>query len=38
MSAGGARVKLEAAGLGVNGTRALQRELESRGCLVEWLS
>jgi DNA polymerase-3 subunit alpha len=38
MSAGGAMVKLEAAGLGIIGTRALQRELESRGCSVEWVS
>ncbi|CAN5392621.1 DNA polymerase III subunit alpha [soil metagenome] len=38
ISAGETRVRLEAAGLGVNGTRALQRELEGRGCGVEWLN
>jgi DNA polymerase III subunit alpha len=38
MAAGGTRVKLQADGLGVSGTRALQRELESRGCTVEWLA
>ena len=37
MAAGGTRVKLQADGLTVNGSRALQTELEARGCSVEWL-
>ncbi len=37
MKAGGFDVKLEAQGLGIAGTRALQKELETRGCTVEWV-
>ncbi|CAN5545432.1 DNA polymerase III subunit alpha [soil metagenome] len=37
MNAGDTRVKLEAGGLSVAGSRGLQRELENRGCRVEWL-
>ena len=37
LNAGETKVKLEAAGLGVNGSRALQRDLEGRGCSVEWV-
>ena len=37
MNAGAARVILEADGLGVAGSRTLQRELEDRGCIVEWV-
>ena len=37
LNAGETKVKLEAAGLGVNGSRALQRDLEGRGCGVEWV-
>ncbi len=37
MAAGGTQVKLQADGLTVNGSRALQTELEARGCQVEWM-
>lgn len=38
MKAGDIQVKLESAGLSVTGSRDLQRELEGRGCAVEWLN
>ncbi len=38
VNAGQAQVKLEANGLWVLGSRSLQGELESRGCVVEWIS
>ncbi|MFM9904290.1 MAG: DNA polymerase III subunit alpha [Pyrinomonadaceae bacterium] len=37
VNAGDTLVKLAAGGLAVAGSRALQRELESQGCSVEWL-
>ena len=37
MNAGETQVKLQADGLGVAGSRSLQRELEARGCAVDWL-
>ena len=37
MNAGETQVKLQAGGLGVAGSRTLQRELEARGCLVDWV-
>ncbi|MEO6483963.1 MAG: DNA polymerase III subunit alpha [Pyrinomonadaceae bacterium] len=38
MNAGETQVKLEADGMVVNGSRALQRELESFGCEVRWVN
>ena len=38
IKAGDTRVKLEAGGLSVTGSRSLQRELEGRGCAVEWVN
>ncbi len=38
LNAGETKVKLEAAGLAVAGSRALQREIENYGCTVEWVS
>ncbi len=37
LTAGDTQVKLEAGGLTVGGSRALQRELEDRGCHVQWV-
>ncbi len=37
INAGYTRVKVEAGGLGVAGSRTLQSELEGRGCIVDWL-
>ncbi len=37
MNADGPQVKLQAGGLAVAGSRTLQRELESRGCVVDWV-
>lgn len=37
MSAGGTQVKLQADAVAVAGSRSLQRELENRGCHVQWL-
>ena len=37
MTAGETVVKLQAEGLAVSGSRSLQRELENRGCHVQWL-
>ena len=37
MNAGGTQVRLRAEGLGVYGSRTLQRELEARGCVVDWV-
>ena len=37
LNAGDTRVKIEAGGLGVTGSRALQKELEGRGCVVDWV-
>ena len=36
MNADGAQIKLQAGGFSVIGSRALQRELEARGCHVQW--
>ncbi len=35
--AGETKVKLETGGLGITGSRSLQRELETRGCDVDWV-
>ncbi len=37
MAAGETRVRLHAEGLSVAGSRSLQRELENRGCSVDWV-
>lgn len=37
MNADGPQVKLQVGGLAVAGSRTLQRELESRGCVVDWV-
>ena len=37
MNAGELLVKLEAGGLSVAGSRSLQRELETRGCTIQWI-
>ena len=37
MQAGVTLVKLQADGIGVAGSRSLQRELETRGCTVDWV-
>jgi hypothetical protein len=37
MNAGDTLVRLEAGGLGVEGSRVLQRDLEARGCIVDWV-
>lgn len=38
MNADETRVKIQAGGLAVTGSRVLQRELESRGCVVDWVN
>ncbi len=38
MDAGETKVKLQADGLSVSGSRALERELENRGCGVDWVN
>jgi len=38
LNAGDTVVKLDAGGFGVAGSRSLQRELEGRGCGVEWVN
>ena len=37
MAAGETEVKLQADNLSIAGSRILQRELESRGCTVDWI-
>jgi hypothetical protein len=36
MDVDGTRVRLHADSLGIAGSRSLQRELENKGCVVEW--
>ncbi|MFZ1701111.1 MAG: DNA polymerase III subunit alpha [Pyrinomonadaceae bacterium] len=38
MTVGSTAVKIQAEGLNVGGSRSLQRELEERGCVVDWVS